>query len=484
MTTIWDAVAAQALRTPQATALRGPVDQSYQSLIEQAGELADRIAAATEPAQVVAMEVAQPSMAIVIILAAARCHCPVLPMSADSPAMHREFVLDDAKPALLVRGAADGAFTIESRTPAGSADSQAAASEKARDDLTAAAYVIYTSGSTGRPKGVLVSHEALLSRIEAVTRLPGFSAEDSTIAMTAPSFDISLTELLLPLTLGGSVVAAPVGAAIDPAIFAEAVSTYRPSVIQATPSFFRLALAWGWKGTTGCRLWSGGEPMTAQLAERLVATNDEVWNLYGPTEATIWATAGRVVPGAPIHLGQALPGSGLCLAGEDGKPVLDAERPGEILLYGAGLALGYLNRPELTAERFRTCLTPDGPQRCYRTGDLAQYRPDGSLQFLGRTDGQIKLRGHRIELTELEAVAEEQPGVLQAGAVVRAADDPERASIVLHLVTDGQLTARDVRRWLAARLPQGMRPSHVLFAESLPRTTAGKLDRRKLAEDG
>jgi len=476
MTTIWDAVAAQALRTPDAVALRGPVDQTYRGLIEQAGELADRIAAATEPARVVAMEVAQPSMAIAVILAAARAGCPVLPLNAESPALHREFVLADARPSLLVQGGADGCFTVQGLTGV-----QAQTGEPAADDLTAAAYVIYTSGSTGRPKGVLVSHEALLSRIAAVTRIPGFGAHDSTIAMTAPSFDISLTELLLPLTLGGAVVAAPPGAAVDPAVFAEAVKTYAPSVIQATPSFFRLALAWGWTGSTSSRLWIGGEPMTAQLAERLVPINGEVWNLYGPTEATIWATAGQMLLGEPIQLGLPLPGSGLCLAGDDGQPVLDAERPGEILLYGDGLAIGYLNRPELTAERFRSCPTPEGPRRCYRTGDLAQYRQDGSLQFLGRTDGQVKLRGHRIELTELEAVAEEQPGVLQAGAVVRAAEDPDRAHLALFLVSDGQLTARDVRRWLAARLPQGMRPSYIAFQSSLPRTTAGKLDRRRLA---
>ncbi|MBV9823034.1 MAG: AMP-binding protein, partial [Actinobacteria bacterium] len=135
-------------------------------------------------------------------------------------------------------------------------------------------------------------------------------------------------------------------------------------------------------------------------------------------------------------------------------------------------------------EKFLVHDTPDGPQRCYRTGDLAQYRPDGSLQFLGRTDGQVKLRGHRIELAELEAVAEEQPGVRQAAAVVRDADDPDRTHLALFLVADGELTARDVRRWLASRLPRGMRPSQVSFVASLPRTTAGKLDRRQLAEAG
>jgi amino acid adenylation domain-containing protein len=426
------------------------------------------------------MEVARPSMAIPVILAATRSGCPVLPLNADSPPMHREFVLADADPAALVRALPDGSVEVDELT--GSAPARQPGERTPAPELADAAYVIYTSGSTGRPKGVVVGHDALLSRMRAVSEFPGVGPTDSTIAMTAPSFDISLTELLLPLTLGGSVVAAPDGAAMDPAIFAKAVAAYRPTIIQATPSFYRLALAWGWTGTTGCRLWSGGEPMTAHLAEQLVACNDQVWNMYGPTEATIWATAGLLEPGAPISLGEPIPGCGLCLAGPDGQPVTEPETPGEILLYREGLAIGYLNRPELTAEKFRVCATPDGPQRCYRTGDLAQYRQDGSLQFLGRTDGQVKLRGHRIELSELEAVAEEQPGVLQAGAVVRNAEDPDRAHLALFLVTDGQLTARDVRRWLAARLPRGMRPSEICFQASLPRTTAGKLDRRRLAD--
>ena len=159
--------------------------------------------------------------------------------------------------------------------------------------------------------------------------------------------------------------------------------------------------------------------------------------MYGPTEATIWVSISRVLAGAPIELGQPLPGARMCLAGEDGRPVTEPQRPGELLLYGTGLAEGYLNRAELTAERFLTCPTPDGPQRCYRTGDLAQYRPDGSLHFLGRADGQIKLRGHRIELSEIEAVAEEQPGIVEAAAILRDVEDSERTHIALFVVTDG-----------------------------------------------
>ncbi|MBV9824009.1 MAG: AMP-binding protein, partial [Actinobacteria bacterium] len=334
MTTIFEVIAGQADRTPDAVALRGATDQSYRELIAQVVELSGRIAEHAQPSRVVAMEVSQPSTAIPVILAATRLGCPVLPLNADSPPMHREFVLADAAPAALVRALPDGGYQVTA--------ADTLTGDGPGDDLADAAYVIYTSGSTGRPKGVVVGHQALLSRMRAVAEFPGFGPEDSTIAMTAPSFDISLTELLLPLTLGGSVVAAPAGAAVDPAIFAEAVATYRPTVIQATPSFYRLALAWGWTGTSGCRLWSGGEPMTAHLAGQLVACNDEVWNMYGPTEATIWATAGILSAGQPISLGEPIPGCGLCLADPDGRPVTGPESPGEILLYREGLAIGYL----------------------------------------------------------------------------------------------------------------------------------------------
>ncbi|MEO6703638.1 MAG: AMP-binding protein, partial [Jatrophihabitantaceae bacterium] len=420
--TVWDRFAVVEQRDPAAIAIRGERDQSYRQLRVQAGALAAELARYAEAGQLVAMELARPSLAVPVILAAASRHCPVLPLNSESPPAHRDYVLADARPVVLVRGLVDGEYRvepIEHRSPPGTPPA----------DLRQAAYVIYTSGSTGRPKGVVVGHDALLDRLDAFTKVPGFGPSDSIVSMTAPSFDISLAELLLPLVVGASLVAAPVGASIDPAIFAELVSRARPSVIQATPSFWRLALAWGWTGAPQARLWCGGEALTAGLAERLVGCCAQLWNLYGPTEATIWASAALIGSGQPIGLGDPLPGARWCLAGEDGLPITEPLLAGELLLYGSGLAIGYLNRPELTGQRFADCLTPDGPQRCYRTGDLAQFRTDGSMQFLGRGDGQVKLRGHRIELTEIEAVAEELAGVQEAAAVLRETDDPARTHI-------------------------------------------------------
>jgi len=304
--------------------------------------------------------------------------------------------------------------------------------------------------------------------------------------MSALSFDISLAEMFLPLTVGGSFVAAPAAARLDPEIFAQVVHAYRPQVIQATPSFWRLALAWGWRGSaqrggTGSRLWCGGEILTPSLARSLLPLCAELWNVYGPTETTLWASAAHVRSADCIDLGRPLRGGTLFLADDDGGLIREPCQPGEILIYGDGLALGYLNRPELTTERFRVCATPVGPRRCYRTGDRAQYRDDGTLQFLGRADDQVKLRGHRIELAELEAVAEEHPAVREAVAVLRHAGDPESAHIAVFVVPDGAVTSRQIRSWMADRLPAGMRPGRISVQPALPRTTTGKVDRVCLA---
>lgn len=483
METVWDVVAAQAQRTPQAIAVKGGAaiaedgELSYEDFAKNVSKLAEEIHDRTEPGRIVAFEVSRPVSAAVVVLAAARCHCPVLPLSPDSPPLHRTFVLEDARPALMIRELSDGGLIVANIDVTEGAE--AATADPEAYDLKQAAYVMYTSGSTGRPKGVVVPHDALVSRLAALAAVPGFGPQDSIIAMTAPSFDISMAELLVPLTVGGCLVSAPVGARIDPAVFAATVEEHQPTVIQATPSFWRLALAWGWPGALSTRLWCGGEALTPSLADGLTERCAELWNLYGPTEATIWATAARIRADEPVRLGAPLPGAGLCLEDDHGRLVEAPDRPGEILLYGEGLALGYLNRAELTAERFRTCDTPAGPRRCYRTGDRAQYREDGSLQFLGRTDGQIKLRGNRIELAELEAVAEGQPGVRETAAILRD-PDTEDAHIALFVVTDGTLSTRDIRRWLAERLPQAMRPSGVVIESALPRTSAGKVDRVRL----
>lgn len=478
MSTMWDAFALQAERIPAATAIRGEACFSYGELAERATALASTILARVGPGCLIALDATGPVAGIVAILAAAQARCAILPVSAESPPKYRAAMLADADARLILHETDGHVLAVQ---PADGGDTGVGTTARWPSTLHDVAYVMFTSGSTGRPKGVMVPHDALLSRLRGLAAMPGLGAGESFLAMTALSFDICLAELLLPLAVGGLVVAAPVTARLDPGIFAGVVSEHEPSVIQATPSFWRLALAWGWRGTAGGRLWCGGEPLTPGLAARLLPAGEELWNLYGPTEVTIWASAARVTSPDSVGLGRPLEGTGLCLVDDSGDLVDAPGRPGEILLYGDGLALGYLNRPDLTAQRFCTSCTPDGPQRCYRTGDRARYTEDGLLEFLGRTDSQVKLRGHRIELGEVEAVLEEHPGVHQAVVVLRDGDSAASAHIAAFLVGDPSLTARQIRSWLADRLPPSMRPGRISFLPALPRTPAGKVDRVSLA---
>jgi D-alanine--poly(phosphoribitol) ligase subunit 1 len=457
--TVWHAVCdtagtAVAIRTAER-------DLHYAELVERADRLSALIAGLVDPGEVVALDATGAVAGVVATLACARSGCAILPLSAESPPMHRDAVIEDAGAAVCVREGDGDELAVE---PTG---------YRSGRDMRDVAYLMYTSGSTGRPKGVLVPHTALLDRLAGLARVPGLAAGESILAMTAFSFDISMAELLLPLTVGGYLIAAPPRARLDPALFTELVQRHVPDVIQATPSFWRLALSLGWPGSPSTRLWCGGEALTTSLARVLLPAGKELWNLYGPTEATIWASADRVSSPDRISLGAPLPGSGICLDG------FGAE--GEILLYGAGLALGYLNRDELTRQRFQVCRTPDGPRLCYRTGDRARYRADGSLEFVGRTDSQVKLRGHRIELGEVGAVLEECPGVREAAVVVRDADAPERAQLAAFVVAGPGVAVPEIRRWLAERLPISMRPGLVSIEPALPRTAAGKIDRVRLA---
>jgi D-alanine--poly(phosphoribitol) ligase subunit 1 len=470
--TFWDEFASQASKTPNAHAVWSDRYYSYSEIAERAGIVSERIQGAVPPGGLITLMADDYAAAVVGLLAAARAHCPVLRVNRQVPALYRAAITADARPwAILEEEPGDSELQLTVVRGDGGTQTQ----------IPDAAYVIYTSGSTGRPKGVVVSHQALLDRLRGLVLLPGLAAGESMLAMAALSFDMSVTELFLPLTVGGCVIAAPT-ARRDQQRFREVTEQFQPSVIQATPSFWRLALASRWAGAPGSRLWCGGEALTPALAGQLLPLCADLWNLYGPTEATVWASAGRVEASQTISLGSPLPGTRLGLIDQAGLPIGEAERPGEIIIYGQGLATSYLGQPELTSERFTDLATPDGLRRCYRTGDRAVYADDGSLVFLGRDDNQVKLRGHRIELGELESVMEGHPQVSEAIAVLKHAEDPVRAYIAAYAVPVGEVTSREIRTWLSVRLPSSTLPRKLTLLPALPRTEGGKVDREALAK--
>nr|VFK35220.1 MAG: amino acid adenylation domain-containing protein [Candidatus Kentron sp. MB]VFK77175.1 MAG: amino acid adenylation domain-containing protein [Candidatus Kentron sp. MB] len=309
------------------------------------------------------------------------------------------------------------------------------------------AYVIYTSGSTGEPKGVQITHSSVVNFLNAMRTVPGLNEQDTLIAVTTISFDISVLEIFLPLITGARCFLASDEVARDAAQLMALMAKLEGNpagavAMQATPSTWRMLLEAGWQGNRQLKALCGGEVWTRDLADRLLERCASVWNLYGPTEATVWVTCHRVEAGAgSIPIGEPITNTQFYILDSNLEPVPIGE-PGELHISGMCLARGYLKRPELTAEKFIPNPFESGA-RLYKTGDLARYRQDGSIEFLGRLDHQVKIRGYRIELGEIETVLNRHPDVRQAVVTARK-DAPDHKRLVAYLVANSPSDTENV----------------------------------------
>jgi amino acid adenylation domain-containing protein len=346
------------------------------------------------------------------------------------------------------------------------------------------AYVIYTSGSTGEPKGVQIEHRALVNFLTAMARQPGLSAEDVLVAVTTLSFDIAGLELYLPLLVGAPVVVAPAATASDPLALARLLQSSAATVMQATPTTWRMLLDAGWVPQGPFKALCGGEPLPVALADRLLDAGVELWNMYGPTETTIWSTCAPIsTRGRALTIGRPIANTSLYILDPRMQPV-PIGVTGELWIGGHGLARGYRGRPDLTHERFLpNPFDPTPGARIYRTGDLARYQPDGHLHYLGRTDTQVKVRGHRIELGEIETTLTHHPHITQAIVTTRE-DTPEQAELAAYITTttDPPPTTRELREHIAKALPAYMVPTTITTLNEFPLTPNGKIDRAQLPQ--
>jgi amino acid adenylation domain-containing protein len=344
------------------------------------------------------------------------------------------------------------------------------------DDL---AYALFTSGSTGTPKGVQISHRALVNFLTSTARDPGLDAADVLVAVTTLSFDIAGLELWLPLATGARVVIAPADVARDGKRLSALLAGCNATVMQATPATWRMLLEAGWKGDAKLKILCGGEAWPEELARQLLSRCGSLWNMYGPTETTIWSAAGKVESPEVPRIGPPLANTQFYVLDAHLQPTPSGV-PGELHIGGAGLARGYLNRPELTAEKFiPDHLGGEPGARLYKTGDLARYQADGKIEFLGRMDQQIKIRGHRIELGEVEAVLRRHPSTGDVAAMVREDGKGEKC-LVAYVVGRQPTTANELRGFLKSKLPEYMVPSMFVMMDALPLTPNGKVDRKAL----
>ena len=426
---------------------------------------------------------------LVTLLAVQKAGGVYVPLDPTLPPQRLEYMISDSGISVLVSNRdVMGKLTIPPDVKLLDADAPVverrghAASDPANSAHNSdPAYIIYTSGSTGTPKGVVVSHGALVNFLCSMRKAPGLRETDVLAAVTTISFDIAGLELYLPLLVGASIELVSSATASDGSALAALLHSRGATVMQATPATWRMLLDADWRGASGFRALCGGETLSRELANELIPRIGELWNLYGPTETTIWSTVCRVEPcDAPIAIGRPIDNTQIYIL--NGRTPAPIGVGGEICIGGAGVAIGYHKRPELTAERFE----PDpfaahSEARVYRTGDLGKWGADGQLYHLGRMDHQVKIRGFRIELGEIEAVLHSHPAVKEA--VVTAQEvSPSDTRLVAYVVYErgSELTVSDLRRFLRQQLPEYMIPSMAIAINRLPLTPNSKLDRSAL----
>ncbi len=364
------------------------------------------------------------------------------------------------------------------------------------------AYLIYTSGSTGTPKGVRVPHRSVINFLTSMTAEPGLDTHDRLLAVTTLSFDIAVLELLLPPVNGAQIVLASTESSRDGAALAGLIGAANITVMQATPSTWRLLFESGFKGSATLKALVGGEPLPPDLAATMLRRCRSVWNLYGPTETTVWSSLWRVArPGNGVRIGRPIANTQIHVLDERAQPC-PIGVPGEIVIGGAGVTLGYHNRPLLNTEKFMADPFSEAPgARLYRTGDLGRWTSAGELEHLGRIDNQVKVRGFRIELGEIEACLATHPAIATAvaGTKERRSGDvrliawvvakPDAANVRTASGADKPILvdAEDLREHLRQHLPDYMLPQHVVWTDRIPLLANGKVDRSALTlpeEDG
>ncbi|MEU7019345.1 amino acid adenylation domain-containing protein [Streptomyces sp. NPDC046203] len=487
--TVTGLFAVQAARTPDAVAVVfGDEEVTYRELDIRAGRLARHLRDLGVGRDVpVGVCLERGTELIVALLAVLRAGGAYVPLDPEHPSERLEFVLTDtAAPVVVTQESLRGRLAGPGRSLVVVDTDRAAiaAHEPAGGSLAGAgpddlAYVLYTSGSTGTPKGVAVTVGSLVNLLYGMRDTFPAPQSDRVLFTTSATFDIAGVELFLPLVTGGRIVGATREQVHTPRALAELIDRHSVTLAQATPSAWRPLLDALGDTRRELTVFTAGEALPAELAARMLRAGRRVVNGYGPTETTVYATLAEITEAAgPVPIGRPSPNTEVSVVDGHGRPV-PVGVPGELLVGGAGVARGYLGRPDLTAERFAGGV--------YRTGDLVRWRPGGDLEFLGRLDHQVKVRGFRIELGEIEASLLAHEDV--AAAVVTVRDDAvpgERALVSYCVPAAGRtLGVTALRDWCGRTLPGYMVPARFVLLDALPLTGSGKTDRAALpAPDG
>jgi amino acid adenylation domain-containing protein len=427
---------------------------------------------------------------IIALLAVLKTGAAYVPLDPEYPKDRIEFMLDDSGAVMLLTSEkykghfASNTMEVlieEALTSSANYNNNAPTVNVTGQNL---AYILYTSGSTGKPKGVQIAHHSLVNLMYSLQKSPGITVADKMLAVATISFDIAGVDIYLPLSAGAEIILADSITAKDGRALLDIVRSEGVTILQATPYTWRMMLEVGWEEHLPIKVFCGGEAMAKDLAERLIPRSNEVWNMYGPTETTIYSIIKHITDANDITIGWPVDNTQVYILDEEKNNLTNGEI-GEIFIGGVGIAWGYLNRPELTAERFIDNPFTAG-EKIYRTGDLAKLKPDGDIIYLGRIDHQVKVRGYRIELGEIEHNLGKQQGIKQAVVIARE-DTPGIPRLVAYVVLESGATGIPEKsildEWdkaLFEVLPEYMMPDDYVLMDVIPSTPNGKIDRKAL----
>jgi amino acid adenylation domain-containing protein len=429
---------------------------------------------------------------VISLLAILKAGAAYVPLDPEYPKDRIEFMLDDSSAKILLTSKKyykhfqSGAIEILIEDALEEIKTYSPDEPKVAisgDDL---AYILYTSGSTGKPKGVQIRHYNLVNFLLSMQKEPGITADDKLLAVTTISFDIAGLELYLPLITGAQLILTNSDTAKDGRLLFDLVKEEQISFMQATPYTWRMMLEAGWEDYLPIKMLCGGEAMPKDLVSKLIHRTSALWNMYGPTETTIWSTVKLIKDDEHITIGKPIDNTQVYILDEALNKLKDGST-GEIFIAGDGVGKGYLNRDDLTADRFiNDPFSESAETKMYRTGDLGKIRENGDIQCLGRIDHQVKVRGYRIELEEIEHALIKQNGVKEAVVIARE-DTPGDPRLVGYVVlidkenqTDLKTSITDWQQGLLAVLPEYMVPDDFVLMDAIPITPNGKIDRKAL----
>ncbi|PSM49079.1 amino acid adenylation protein [Chroococcidiopsis sp. CCALA 051] len=440
----------QVLKTPDAVAVVFENQQlTYRELNERANQLAHYLQAlGVKPEVLVGICVDRSLEMIIGLLGILKAGGAYVPLDPSYPQERIAFMLEDSQLSVLLTEQNQLNKLPQHSAQIVNLDTNwQAIAQYSKENVDSGinaknlAYTIYTSGSTGKPKGVQIVHHAVVNFLISMREKPGLTQHDVLLAITTISFDIAALEIYLPLIVGARIVLVSREVAADGMQLSTILDKSDITVLQATPATWQLLLNAGWKGHKQLKMLCGGEAMTRSLADQLLEKGGSLWNMYGPTETTIWSAVCQIEPGTDsISIGYPIANTQIYLLEEQSRRKEDVLKPvpvgvpGEIYIGGDGVARGYLNRLELNSERFIQISFKDRlEERLYKTGDLARYRLDGTIEFIGRIDHQVKVRGYRVELGAVEAALSQHPEVREA-AVITKEDASGNNRLVAYIV--------------------------------------------------